>query len=199
MATNRWGADIRPGMVVSVQGVSGSYVASVERIQKPDAFSRAYGRQATLDNGASHCVDDLRVIASSSQIQVMADHYVIAALWADSPEGTNPRATKAARRIALARCRHFVEMIGPLFNRAIACEGYGSHPDCGTVHPACAAMGHDLYLTCAGHGVGFWDRDELGALGDKLSAFCGWRGPMGEPNADFYRGWLYFNPGRADQ
>lgn len=30
-------------------------------------------------------------------------------------------------------------------------------------------FGHDLFLTCNGHGVGFWDR-ELGALGERLTA-----------------------------
>lgn len=60
-------------------------------------------------------------MATSNQLEVMARHYVIVAIWADCPEGTNPRVTKAAERIALER-----------------------------------------YKT------------------------------MGEPNADFYRGWLYF-------
>lgn len=131
-------------------------------------------------------------MATALQLQTMARHYVIAAIWADAPEGTHPRATKAAYRIALERCTRFVELIGPLFGQAIACEGYGAHPDCGNIEPACAAMGHDLYLTSAGHGAGFWDRTELGDLGDKLSEFCGWRKPIDEPDAQFYRGWLYF-------
>ena len=35
--------------------------------------------------------------------------------------------------------------------------------------------GNDLYFTCAGHGVGYWDRDELTGynLGDSLSDLCG--------------------------
>lgn len=34
--------------------------------------------------------------------------------------------------------------------------------------------GRDFWFTRNGHGVGFWDRDQLdaGALGDKLSALC---------------------------
>jgi len=31
--------------------------------------------------------------------------------------------------------------------------------------------GHDLWLTAAGHGCGFWDRD-LGELGDRLTERC---------------------------
>lgn len=133
-------------------------------------------------------------MATERQIDVMARHYCIAAIWADCEESTHPRPTKAALETARRRCKRFVELIGPLFDQAMQCEDYGTHPDCGTIEPKCAAMGHDLYLTCAGHGVGFWDRKELEAngLGDKLTAFCGWRGPMGEPNAEFYRGWLYF-------
>ncbi len=33
-------------------------------------------------------------------------------------------------------------------------------------------LGHDLWLTSAGHGVGFWDRG-LGELGDRLTKACG--------------------------
>lgn len=33
--------------------------------------------------------------------------------------------------------------------------------------------GHDLWLTSAGHGVGFWDRG-LGGLGERLSKACGY-------------------------
>jgi len=32
-------------------------------------------------------------------------------------------------------------------------------------------LGHDLWLTSAGHGVGFWDRD-LDELGDRLTVAC---------------------------
>ena len=132
-------------------------------------------------------------MATPKQLAVMAKHYVIAAIWADCPEGTNPRATKESERIALERCTRYVELIGPLFDECVSRhdDGYGMHPDCGRDEPACAAMGHDLYLTCAGHGVGFWDRKELdeGGLGDALTAHCK---TMGEPDAYFYRGWLYF-------
>lgn len=126
---------------------------------------------------------------NATQLDVMARHYLIACIWVDAPEGTRPRATKAALAVARDTCERFVRLIGPLFDQAIACEGYGAHPDCGTIEPACAAMGHDLYLTSAGHGAGFWDRKELGELGDKLSEFCGWRKPIPEPT--FYRGWVY--------
>lgn len=45
--------------------------------------------------------------------------------------------------------------------------------------------GHDFWLTRAGHGVGFWDRD-LGELGDQLSEICGFGTQF--PNKDAYIG-----------
>ena len=68
-----------------------------------------------------------------------------------------------------------------------AADGYGSHPDAGSAE---AAFGHDLWLTTRGHGIGFWDRDELEAdgLGDRLTEACE---RFGEPQPQFYRGWLY--------
>lgn len=44
--------------------------------------------------------------------QIIADHYIIAALWADSPEGTNPRATAQAKQKALRIAWQFLELIG---------------------------------------------------------------------------------------
>lgn len=132
------------------------------------------------------------MMATEQQIEVMARHYILAAIWADAPEGTRPRAPGWVIERVKSRCIRFVELIGPLFDEAMACEGYGAHPDCGNIEPRCAAMGHDLYLTSAGHGVGFWDRDELGELGAKLSEFCGFRKPFDDPQAQFWRGWLYF-------
>ena len=130
-------------------------------------------------------------MASAEQLAVMADHFIIAAIWADAQEGTHPRATKKARAAALRICTRFAELAGELLDEATQREWYGSHHDCGTNHPAFAAAGHDLYLTSQGHGVGFWDRDELdeGELGDKLTAVC----ESMHFYHEFYRGWLYFN------
>lgn len=137
-------------------------------------------------------------MATEKQIEVMARHYLIAALWADADEGTHPRVTRQARAYALNACRAFVAAIGPLFDEAIEreSEGYGAHPDCGNDEPACAAMGHDLWFTSRSHGTGFWDRDALARddLGARLSWFCGWRAKNGgpaEPYAHQYRGWFY--------
>ncbi len=124
-------------------------------------------------------------------IETIAKHYLIAALWAECPEGTNPRVTKQAKDAALATCAEFAKLIEPeLWAKILECPDYWSHHDCGG-NPE-GAIGHDLYLTSKGHGVGFWDRDALpDDLGEKLSALCGWRKAIPEPEPYFYRGWMY--------
>jgi len=129
---------------------------------------------------------------NETQLDIAAHHYIIAAIWADCPEGTNPRATHAAMKAAREHVRQFVTAIGAdTFTALMACHvfGYGAHADCGNIEPACAAMGHDIWLTRQGHGVGFWDRKELPAtLRDACTQACR---KMGECYPEFYRGWLY--------
>lgn len=88
---------------------------------------------------------------TDTELDVMARHYVIAAIWADCEEGTHPRATREALRIARVRCARFLALIGPdLLASVRERPEYGAHPDCGNVAAVFAAMGHDLYLTSAG-------------------------------------------------
>ena len=128
-------------------------------------------------------------MATPGQILEVSKHYLTACIWADCPEGTHPRAPTAAQRAAFDTCKRFIDAHLDLFNDAMARAdaGYGSHPDAGSAE---AAFGHDLYLTTAGHGTGFWDRSELDAadLGERLTAACE-EFPAPEPT--FYRGWLY--------
>lgn len=49
---------------------------------------------------------------------------------------------------AQAECRAFIDACGPLIEQAAELREW----DC---------LGHDFWLTRAGHGTGFWDRDEL--------------------------------------
>lgn len=122
-------------------------------------------------------------------IETMKKHYLIAALWADAPEGTRPRITKQAGAQALKTCRCFAGLIAQHWPAILECTEYGSHPDAGSIE---AALGHDLWLTSRGHGAGFWDRDELTPeLREVLSALCGWRKAIPEPEPTFYRGWMY--------
>ena len=129
----------------------------------------------------------------NERIAIMAQHYLICALFADSEEGSYPRVTKQAREKAIVDCRMFCEMAGPELLREVQrrkVDGYGAHPDCGNVHPEFAAMGHDLWLTRNEHGAGFWDREALAddELGDKLSEIAR---KMGSADYEFYRGWFY--------
>jgi hypothetical protein len=128
-------------------------------------------------------------MATLGQIQTVAKHYLIAALWADCDEGTSPRVPVETRAIAFNICKAFIDANNELFNEAMArfSDGYGSHPDAGSAE---AAFGHDLWLTTRRHGTGFWDRKELdrGDLGDRLTEACH---AFGEPNYWFYRGWFY--------
>lgn len=131
----------------------------------------------------------------ASKIDTVTRHYIIAALWAECPEGTNPRATRKAEKSAREFCARFIANHAQLFEDAIACEalGYGSHPDAGS---GAAAFGHDLWLTTQGHGTGFWDREELKimrpsdkvTLGEMITKACEATRPQ---YAEFYRGWMY--------
>jgi len=125
---------------------------------------------------------------NETQIIEAARHFNIAAIWADCDEGTNPRAGKAAQLDAESFVQAFAAAYPELCAAAMAAPGYGAHPDAGT--PA-AAFGHDLYLTCAGHGVGFADRPELGETGEALAEAIrqAWR--RWHVECYFMRGWLY--------
>jgi hypothetical protein len=126
------------------------------------------------------------------QISEVAKHYILAAIWADAPEGTQPRASQETQEEAFRQCAKFIMECGPLFDAAMARfeRGYGTHPDAGSAE---AAFGHDFWLTRQGHGVGFWDRKELGKeLGQALTDAAHARR---EANYEFYRGWFYL---RAD-
>lgn len=135
------------------------------------------------------------------EARIIAAHFMIAANWADCPEGTKPRVTKSALLNAEKLARAFVQRVGlAVFRAALeAYENEGLHPDCNG--SACAAFGHDLYLTMAGHGVGFWDRKALEGyandvttqtLGDHLTEICKFTHPHGIHSLEFYRGWVYF-------
>lgn len=92
------------------------------------------------------------------ELETVARHFIIAAIWADAEEGTHPRASAATLHTAREFCAAFIGAHAGLFAAAMNAPGYGSHPDAGS---NAAAFGHDLYLTAAGHGIGFDDRDAL--------------------------------------
>lgn len=127
--------------------------------------------------------------ATPAQIATVAKHFLIAAVWADADEGTRPRLPLGTQAKAREFCARFIRANGEQFEAAMRADGYGSHPDAGSPE---ASFGHDLWLTCRGHGVGFWDRAELkpyGALADELTSAC--RAVYLEGHQ--YRGWFYFD------
>lgn len=123
--------------------------------------------------------------------KTIAQHYIIAALWTDAPEGTNPRAPRETEEKALQLARDFLRAIGPECQEYLKNNTeYFQHPDCGG--RAEAAIGHDLWLTSQGHGVGFWDRD---ALHEDVREFLTGLAERKEFTLypEFYRGWMYLH------
>ena len=121
--------------------------------------------------------------------KIIAQNYIIAALWADAPEGTRPRAPRETEEKALQLARDFLRAIGPKCQEYLENNTeYFKHPDCRG--RAEAAIGHDLWLTSQGHSVGFWDRRALHEdVRDFLTALAQRKEFTLEP--EFYRGWMY--------
>lgn len=133
---------------------------------------------------------------SEKQVQIAAKHFVIAAEWADKPENTHPRIAASARATAEKLVRDFNAAHPALCERVVTTKGYGDSfaQDFGGQRRSewpYAAFGHDLYLTIAGHGTGFWDRECLDALGDEITAAC--QDIAYHVEVDFFRGWMYIH------
>lgn len=110
--------------------------------------------------------------------------FLAALQWAESPEGQTPRIPRATRDAAASLCARFTIKHEDLYRRALARDGYDAEQ-----------FGHDLWLTLAGHGVGFWDRAELEDaegpnLGDRLTEAAD---AMGRREAYACHGWLYIS------
>lgn len=109
-------------------------------------------------------------VATEEQLKVIVAHFLAAAVWATEAPGTHPRVTKESRNVAYNFVTRMVAKCGPLFHEAMQTPGYGNHPDAPSPE---AAFGHDLYLTCGKHGVGFLDRAEMPYhLRTKLNKIC---------------------------
>lgn len=133
-------------------------------------------------------------------IRAISSGIIQCALFADKPEDSNPRVTRQAKQAAEAIASQFVGIIGDValleIEEAFHYHGYGSHPDCGDNLPWLIACGHDVWFTMRGHGVGFWDREELKFdcdgdavdLADRLTEACR---KLKHAEPMFYRGWMY--------
>jgi len=133
-------------------------------------------------------------LAHGLDVDTIVKHFLIAAIWADAPEGTNPRVTKEARDWATSFVQNFIGSYTYTVREVLGMPGYGNHPDIGSPE---AAFGHDLYLTCAGHGVGFQDRKELDQGHDRLHLGEYLYNEIRQSHQEwhiepqFYRGWMY--------
>lgn len=134
--------------------------------------------------------------------------YLEAAHWTDTPENSQARFPSAEIEKAHKDCAAFVDDCGGLFEQAMAVDGYSARQ-----------FGRDFWLTRCGHGVGFWDRDELKIpareqvifldrdgktqatdagdnLGDALSTVAygndRFISRFAHAGVSVYRGWLYF-------
>lgn len=128
-------------------------------------------------------------MATKEQIQEVAKHYLIAAIWSEAPAGTNPRATKEAQKEAFCQCERFIADCGPLFDEAMENKDYGWYNG---HRNAEAQFGQDFWLTRNGHGVGYWDSEALkkNSLDKKLTEICR---KFGQAQYEFYRGWFYLH------
>ena len=85
-------------------------------------------------------------------LETMVDHYLIAALWSSTDDDGNPfdedhtiaDVDPASRERCKKECKNFIELAGTLLTNW--------SPD---------QAGHDFWLSCNGHGAGFFDRDEI--------------------------------------
>ena len=109
--------------------------------------------------------------------QIILKHYLIAALWTGLDDDDNPLddnytaddISNDASADAMMDIKAFLALTGDFIGEAIAHyhdSGMAAHADAGSVE---ACIGHDLWLTRNGHGVGFWDRGMLKTLGEALT------------------------------
>lgn len=109
----------------------------------------------------------------------VAGGLLAAVIFAEAPEGTRPRITKAARHGAVRFARKFLQELGQDNLEAYL-----------RVH-SLVSLGQDLWFTHQGHGTGFWDRCELEA--DLRNALLAAVKKMPVLIPEFYRGWLYLS------
>jgi hypothetical protein len=100
---------------------------------------------------------------SPENIEVIANGFIEAAIFAEAPECTSGIDWEIANRASVVKyCRAFVDAY-PLTSK----EVWDRYP--GDLDESLGRFGNDLFFTAAGHGVGFWDREFLGPLGKEIS------------------------------
>ena len=160
---------IQPGVLVTVGGYA---IASWENGHCLPCPKRYLGHHLpTLAKALCAVFDGF----TAGYLLEIGEAFADAALWADREEGTSPRATRQLKGVGMSLAAYLAQLQPAAVGEAIERQGLQQ-------------FGHDLFLTVAGHGAGFWDRRELedGDIGDTLTDAVGgwhleveqWRGRM---------------------
>ena len=139
-----------------------------------------------LNTGNSH--RSLESLSSFTQGYIEAMFFTNCDTVDDEEDRANrlglSRLTKASLKAISRDCESFLSTLMPdgcfaqqWIDRA---EGYDTEQ-----------AGRDFWFTRQGHGVGFWDREELKAhgIGEALTKVAR---SFGEAYPEFYRGWIYY-------
>lgn len=133
---------------------------------------------------------------TDAEIDEFTKHYLVAALWSstyskeDDMEGNNPKPIDDDYDVDDVEPESVASARSDVVDFVQACTRLGINlKDTDTFHrneewSVVAQHGHDLWLTRAGHGCGFWDRG-YGEVGDKLTEVCK---AMGEQYIDVIDG-----------
>ena len=108
-------------------------------------------------------------------LETFLKHYLLAALWSSSDNDDTSLTEEyciddfSAESIEKATkdCTDFIALVNNLLTEAFELET-GDYYQYQQQHGLVEMAGHDFWLTRAGHGAGFWDRN-LGKIGDKLT------------------------------
>jgi hypothetical protein len=151
---------------------------------------RWLARCAYLDGATVEQTVALARLGNAFVTQFFRGYKVCAAWSSHAPErakaefidGTGARWSKAADAEAWRICRQFCMENAADLEEAVKRGRPVDH------------LGHDLWLTGAGHGAGFWDRNELedGGLGERLTEACKQK-PYRDRNISVYRGVIHFD------
>lgn len=152
------------------------------------AFAEGYNERAAehakssgksaFDSQTDRILANHPKLASDRRVDKILDGYLKAAQWSTS--GTHPRTGEEVEHLMdfgiaesvvgeqRRECTRFYLAAGPDLGAFV--DLYPSRVS--AEHDPWEAIGHDLWLTRNGHGVGFWDRN-MGRVGERLTALCG--------------------------
>lgn len=143
-----------------------------KRIVKLNAYPMPHSQACTLMSKQTARAES-RYFLQDAELDDFTQAYLRAALWSSVDDDGEPLGAQysiadlsdRALWLIICECAGFQVRFKTLLARAY--RRYTLHNDAPTPEH-CA--GHDFLLTRNRHGVGFWDRKELGALGEFLTA-----------------------------